>query len=204
MSCRGHGFHAGQVFLYESLGLFREAGAVLCTLGDDAGLLALCERRGTPGTPGGDPELWRMALEHFAARRGLGASDAVRDLLRTIEARSLLGPLAVLEVGPAELVLGGLGCRWWWSGREGLRVERPGGLGSGATGRAGGCAGEEGGWGWCCMLGMWNSCIQRCRCRPARRGGGQPAGKLLNAPCCLFPPSVAPLPDQQLPTPLLR
>lgn len=115
------------MFLYESLGLFREAGAVLCTLGDDAGLLALCERRGTPGTPGGDPELWRMALEHFAARRGLGASDAVRDLLRTIEARSLLGPLAVLEVGPAELVLGGLGCRWWWSGREGLGVERLGG-----------------------------------------------------------------------------
>ena len=64
--------------------------------GDHAGLLAACLQYGDVQS-GGDPMLWRQALEYLAGCGG-DVSSSIEALLQHIEAGELLPPLVVLGI----------------------------------------------------------------------------------------------------------
>jgi vacuolar protein sorting-associated protein 11 len=97
-ACRLHSFAAGLVFLYTNLRMYRDAAAVLADNSDWEGLLELCERYGNAPS-GGDPEVWRDALERLSSpAAGPSSAGPLRKLLARIETAAVLPPLAVLPV----------------------------------------------------------------------------------------------------------
>jgi hypothetical protein len=102
--------------------------------GDHGGLLAACVQYADVQS-GGDPLLWRQALEYLAAAEG-DVGDSIEALLQHIERGELLPPLVVLGILAKNNNLkvrgGGRGLEFWrLGGKGGCRVGRKEGGGCG-------------------------------------------------------------------------
>lgn len=96
--CRTHNFTDGLVFLYTSLRMFREAGAILANAKQWDQLLELCNVHGNALT-GGDPEIWRDALERLSSiAAGPAAIEHLERLISQIESNNILPPLILLPI----------------------------------------------------------------------------------------------------------